>query len=230
MDLYIIPARGGSKRLPGKNIKNLGGKPLLCYSIEYARKFADDSQIYLTSDDQEIIAAASEIGLKVPFVRPAHLATDESGSREVLLHALDHYENHNKKVSRIILLQPTSPFRKLNHLKGCLEIYNDSIDMVMSVTRSKANPFFDLFEEGNSGYLSKIRKSAFIRSQDCPETYQANGSIYVINPQSLIREQISIFAKVKKYVMETKYSMDIDTIEDWNYCEYLLKNDLVDYD
>ena len=105
--LIVIPARGGSKGIPHKNIKPLCGKPLIYYSIDAARTVAKDEDICVTTDDQDIIKCVENYGLKVPFVRPAELATDKSGSNEVILHVLEFYEAQGKKVDAIVLLQPT---------------------------------------------------------------------------------------------------------------------------
>jgi len=116
--LVVIPARGGSKGIPHKNIKPLGGKPLICYSIDVARQITSDENICVTTDDDEIIKVVEDYGLKVPFKRPAELATDNCGSNEVILHALKFFEDKGKKVDRIILLQPTSPFRTKDDVVG----------------------------------------------------------------------------------------------------------------
>ena len=110
--LVIIPARGGSKGIPHKNIRPLGGKPLICRAIDHARSVAADADICVSTDDPEIIRTVEDYGLHVPFVRPACLATDSCGTYEVLLHALDHYEQQGIHYDAIVLLQPTSPFRR----------------------------------------------------------------------------------------------------------------------
>src|SRR5215831_8877346 len=110
--LFIIPARGGSKGIPGKNIKPLNGKPLIYYSIEFARLFSDDQNICITTDSEAIKKTAETIGLAVPFLRPSHLATDTAGTYEVLQHAVGVYKDLAKEYDALVLLQPTSPFRE----------------------------------------------------------------------------------------------------------------------
>ena len=117
--LFIITARGGSKGIPGKNIKPLNGKPLLYYSIDIARHFVKDNLICLSTDSDEIIKSANAYGLNVPFVRPNELSGDEAGTYEVLLHAIGHCESNGIKFSKVVLLQPTSPFRKKEALSTC---------------------------------------------------------------------------------------------------------------
>lgn len=221
--LFIIPARGGSKGLPGKNIKPLGGKPLINYSIDMARAFVEDTDICVSTDDREIAAVAEKHGLQVPFMRPAELATDGASSQDVLVHAVKFYQDKGINYDRMVLLQPTSPFRKAGDVKACMNLYSGDIDMVVSVKESHANPYISLFEETSEGFLVQSKKGNFVRRQDCPNVYLLNGSVYVINIQSLLKEKMADFKRVKKYVMDDVYSVDIDTQNDWDYAEYLLE-------
>ena len=131
--LFIIPARGGSKGIPGKNIKLLAGKPLIAYSIEVARQLADDADICVSTDDAEIASVLRDMWLHLPFMRPAELATDRSSTYDVLIHALDHYANLGRNYDTIVLLQPTSPFRTVDDVKKALAIYTPNIDLVVTV-------------------------------------------------------------------------------------------------
>lgn len=221
--LFIIPARGGSKGIPGKNIKPLNGKPLIHYSIEYARLFADDADICLTTDDAAIAACALNIGYQVPFMRPAELATDTSGSYEVLQHALSFYQAKGIAYDAIVLLQPTSPFRLKQHLEEAFQLYISRPDMVVSVMESPYNPYYNLFEEGADGLLSISKgDGGYKRRQDVPPVYAYNGSIYIINPRSLESHRaFKGFGAVKKYVMDERFSIDLDTPSDWELAEYL---------
>lgn len=220
--LFIIPARGGSKGIPGKNIKLFGNKPLIYYSIDYARNFTADENICVTTDDDNIINKVEQYGLKVHFKRPDVLATDTAGTYEVILHAINYYESVGKLFSKVILLQPTSPLREIKHLSDALSLYDDDLEMVVSVTESDANPYYNLFEEGESGYLKKSKDSNFVRRQDCPKVFKYNGSIYIINTKSLKMHSINNFTKIKKFMMENKYSIDLDTEFDWKMAEFIL--------
>ena len=122
--LVIIPARGGSKGIPHKNIKPLNGKPLICYSIDVARQFTSDQNICVSTDDDKIIDVVEQYGLQVPFKRPAELATDTASSNDVLLHVLNFYEQQGKTFDVIILLQPTSPFREVGFLKEAMSLFD----------------------------------------------------------------------------------------------------------
>lgn len=225
--LFLITARGGSKGVPGKNIKLLNGKPLLYYTIDAARQITTDRNICLSTDSEEIIAAANKYGLEVPFVRPDELATDSSGSYEVLLHAVEFYKSIGRNYKTIVLLQPTSPFRNGQHIAEALGMYSDDIDMVVSVCESDQNPYFYLFEENSEGYLVKFKSGEFRTRQECPAVYSYNGAIYVINVESLLEHPLSSFKKIKKYIMSKNVSIDIDTILDWYWAEFLIEKKLV---
>lgn len=223
--LVVIPARGGSKGVPGKNIKELGGKPLIQYTIEAAREIADDRNIIVSTDSKEIKSIVeSTTGLKVPFIRPSELATDFAGSYEVLLHALDYFEKQNSKPEKVILLQPTSPFRNGSLIKEALNEYNNDLDMVVSVKETAANPYYVLREENEDGFLIKSKDANFTRRQDCPKVWEINGAIYIINANSLVKGPISKFSKIKKYVMNEITSIDIDSELDWKMAEVIVKD------
>lgn len=219
--LVIIPARGGSKGVPRKNIKILNGKPLIQFTIEAAQNVFDNSLICLTTDDQEIKNTAENLGLMVPFLRPESLATDTSGTYEVLLHAISFYENKGYNPDVIIVLQPTSPFRNSKHIKEALALYTENLDMVVSVKLTSSNPYYVLFEENESGYLNKSKEGNFQRRQDCPSVWEFNGAIYIINVNSLKSNPINSFKKIIKYQMDDFESHDIDTDFDFNFAEYL---------
>ncbi|MEI7676507.1 MAG: acylneuraminate cytidylyltransferase family protein [Bacteroidales bacterium] len=221
--LFLIPARGGSKGIPYKNIKPLHGKPLILYSVEVARQLTGDKDICVTTDDDAIINVVEETGLKVPFKRPDELATDTSGSYEVILHALDYYNQKGTEYEVVVLLQPTSPFRTAQHVKEAISLYDDSVDMVVSVNESAANPYYSLFEENENGFLDKSKKGNYTRRQDCPKVYEYNGAIYVMNVKSLREKPLSAFTKNKKYEMSRELSIDLDTPLDWEFAEFLSK-------
>lgn len=217
--VVLIPARGGSKGVPGKNIKPLGDKPLLHYTIEAARAVVNDDLIYVSSDDPEIIRCAEAAGLNVPFVRPAALATDEAGTLDVILHLLEAVQSTGTAPDTLILLQPTSPFRTGKHLQEALALYRDGIDMVVSVKETHANPYFVLFEENEQGFLRKSKTGNFSRRQDCPKVWEYNGAIYIIRVASLLERRSLQFDNTIKYVMDDLSSHDIDTPFDWLVAE-----------
>lgn len=226
--LIIIPARGGSKGIPRKNIKNLNGRPLIYYSIDIARQIVPDSDICVSTDDSEIIETVEKYGLKVPFIRPDYLATDTMGTDDVLLHALDFYEKKGERYDNIILLQCTSPFRQVQDVKNALDLYSPVIDMVVSVKETAANPYYNCFEEDADGFL-KISKGngKYVRRQDAPKAWEYNGAVYIINPESLKKGPLSKFEKKVKYVMDDIHSLDLDTMFDWKMAELMLKENIV---
>ena len=223
--LIIIPARGGSKGVPGKNIKKLCGKPLIHYTIEEARKLFDDEHICVSTDDQQTVSVVEEIGLPVPFLRPPHLAGDDAGTYPVLLHALDYYESVGRQYDKVLLLQPTSPFRKHWQIEEALACWQEDTEMVVSVKETKSNPYYILYEENSEGYLEKSKRGDFITRQQCPIVYEYNGAIYLINTKSLKHKPISSFTKIRKYMMDEETSLDIDTSLDWKFAEFLMKED-----
>ena len=224
--LVIIPARGGSKGIPHKNIKPLAGKPLIYYSIDCARQLVDDIDICVSTDDPEIIKCVEDYGVKVPFVRPEELATDTAGTYEVLLHALDYYERQSRHYDVVILLQNTSPFRTASHVKEALSLYNSDVDMVVSVIESPANPYCNIFEEDNEGYLHISKGEGNIwRRQDAPKVYQYNGAIYIMNAETLKHTHMHKMQKRVKFVMDELSSIDLDTMWDWQMAEMIIKQE-----
>jgi N-acylneuraminate cytidylyltransferase len=223
--LYLIPARGGSKGLPGKNIKLLGGKPLINYSINFARKFTNDLNICVSTDDDDIIKCANELNLKIPFKRPHELATDFATTKDVMIHAINYYESIGIYFDVLVLLQPTSPFRKTEDLKIMLDKYNDNIDLLVSVKEPHDSPYFNIFEENSEGYLLKSKESKATRRQDCPNVYAFNGSLYIYKVSSVKSNQIK---SIKKHVMQDPiYSIDIDTEFDFMICQNIINNKLL---
>jgi len=221
--LVVIPARAGSKGVPGKNIKKLAGKPLLHYTIDAAMQVFCPEIICVSTDSEEIKACAEAAGLQVPFLRPSVLATDTCGTRDVLLHAITYYQSTGYDPDTLVLLQPTSPFRSAKHISEGLELFSLEIDMVVSVKETKSNPYFTLFEEYSKGFLTPSKKASFNRRQDCPKIWEFNGAIYIINIDSLSKSEMRDFSRIMKYEMDERSSHDIDTQLDWLVAEMLVK-------
>lgn len=218
----FIPARGGSKGLPGKNILPLNGKPLICYTIDAARGLFDDKDIFISTDSIEIKEVVENYGLPVPKLRPSHLATDTASTVDVLL---DFLETSAKETpTHIILLQPTSPLRNSRHLLEALELVNDNVEMVVSVSESDANPYWNIFEENKDGFLVKSKEGIFSRRQDVPPVYTFNGAIYIISTKALLEKRTLHFGRIIKYVMDKKSSIDIDDQLDFELAQFLIKN------
>lgn len=227
--LYIIPARGGSKGIPHKNIKPLGGRPLIAYTIDAARAAgAPDSHILLSTDDPAIADTARALGLEVPYMRPAGLATDTAGSREVILHAMDYADGAGIEYDCVVLLQPTSPFRAPGDILGALAMYSPDIDMVVSVKEASANPYYNCFEaDPATGYLHVSKGDGLItRRQDAPRAMEYNGAVYVINPASLRAMPMGAFPRRVPFEMPPRRSIDLDTPLDWAVAEAILASGL----
>lgn len=223
--LIIIPARGGSKGIPHKNIVPLGGKPLLVYTIEAALQTATIDNIILSTDDDAIAAVAESAGLPVHYRRPSILATDTAGSREVILHAMEWADENAISYDCIVLLQPTSPLRNANDITKAISLYTPTIDMVVSVTDASSNPYYNCFECDNNGYLNISKGDGLItRRQDAPPAYEYNGAIYVINPVSIRNMAMGAFSRKVPYIMPRDRSIDIDTPLDLAVAEVILSN------
>lgn len=223
--LIIIPARGGSKGIPRKNIKSLNGKPLIYYAIDTARAITTDDNICVSTDDVEIKSVVENYGLEVPFLRPQELSTDIAGTYEVLLHALDYYEKQGKHYDIILLLQTTSPFRTAEQVKEALALYDRSqADMVVSVKECPANPYYNVFEENSDGFLHVCKGNGNIfRRQDAPKVYEYNGAIYIMDAEKLKTTHMHKMQKRVKYIMDAQSSFDLDTMQDWEMAEMILK-------
>lgn len=229
--LFVIPARGGSKGIPGKNIKPMGGVPLICRSIDIARKFVDDKDICVTTDSDEIINVVRQHGMEVPFKRPDYLATDTASSYDVLIHAVDFYKGKGINYDWMVLLQPTSPFRKEEDLRKMLDMMTDDLDMVVSVKQAETNPYYNCYAVNEQGYLQKFIKTpgaGYGRQAARPVIYEKNGSVYVIKIDSLRKQKINEFEKVRFYEMDKVYSIDLDEPLDWIFAEAVLNNHLVE--
>ena len=220
--LFVIPARGGSKRLPKKNIKKLAGKPLIYYSIDVARLITDDDNICVSTDNDEIISVVASYGYQVPFKRPHTLASDTASTNDVLIHAVNYYKDRGKYFKLLVLLQATSPLRRKIDIENAVDLIDEKCDMVVSVRKSHVASV--MCHEDEEGFLIPTLKRDYGRSQDFKgEYYEYNGSIYVMKISSLIEKGMNAF-KRKKYVMPDLYSTDIDTEEDLMMVEAWLKH------
>lgn len=217
--LVVIPARGGSKGIPRKNIKPLNGKPLILYTVEFARKIFPDEQILVSTDDIEIKELVENTGLKVPFLRPEELATDSAPTDNVVKHCIDFFTNQGNDFKAVLILQPTSPFRRISDIDLALENFTEEVDGIVSVKETKANPYFTLMEEDENGFLYKSKKAEFTRRQDCPTVYELNGSLYLYHTNVYTSNKKDL--RVKKIVLPKELSIDLDDEYDWKLAECL---------
>ena len=224
--LVLITARGGSKRLPGKNIRRLGDKPLVVWSIDVAKGISDICDIIVSTDDVAIAKVCSEAGASVPWIRPKELSSDTSSSVDVALHALDWYEAHHGNVDGLLLLQPTSPFRsKSNVLRGIKLFHHSKFNPVIGVSLVRDHPMWTMKKKGD--YLVPfISEHGFgKRSQDLPSAFIVNGSFYLISPEDLRKNHSFIGVNTVPLVIESpKEALDIDTEWDFKVAEYFIKH------
>lgn len=223
--LALIAARGGSKRLPGKNIKLLGGRPLIAWTIQVAQKSACCTDILVSTDDAGIAAISREYGASVPWMRPAYLGTDTATSVDVAIHAVDAYEAINGKVDGLLLLQPTSPFRSAESIIKAVSMFEAEGGRVpfVSVSPASSHPAwcFDLTESGMRPFLNASELNG--RSQDLKPAWALNGSIYLISPERLRVEQTFLPKDAKPIRMPEKVEgIDIDDPFDWDLAEMVL--------
>ncbi|MFT5676459.1 MAG: CMP-N,N'-diacetyllegionaminic acid synthase [Paraglaciecola sp.] len=223
--LALIPARGGSKGIPRKNIKFLGGKPLIQWTIDAANQSKYIDRLILSSDDAEIIRVAQSFNCETPFVRPAELALDTTSSMDVIVHALNHVEQCDEPpYSHLLLLQPTSPFRDAAHIDQIIEqCIDQSAEMMISVNRLKKHPSYMYYlDNGHLTSFQPIKQQ--LRRQDMPVSYEHNGALYFAKI-SLLRETLSYnYATAMPFEMSKSASLDLDEPEDWDYAEHLIKN------
>lgn len=228
--LGIIPARGGSKGIPGKNVKLLAGKPLIYYTIKAAQKGKLLDYFLVSTDDKKIADVAQRYGAEVPFLRPAELARDETKTLLVLLHALDWAEkSKNCRFDYILTLQPTSPLRTSQDIDKSiiLATENPTTDSVVSVfdlgfppqkiKKIIANELIDYYEHEIIGTR---------RQEYSTQVYKRNGAIYLTKRDTLLDKNSVFGSKIIPYVMPIERSVDIDTIFDFELAEFLIKKQI----
>ena len=219
--LAVIPARGGSKALPRKNLRMAGGKPLLAWTVEEAKKSKFIDRLILSSEDEEIIGVAGSLGCEVPFVRPAELAKDEVSALETVLHAIKELPGYDYAV----LLQPPIPLRTVEDIDGCLEqCLRHDANACVSVVVPDKSPYWMFTLDHNRRLVPLIKTAETgLQRQDLPEVYLLNGAVYVAKTDWLIEHKTFITRETLAYPMPKERSLDIDTEEDLNYFEFLLK-------
>jgi N-acylneuraminate cytidylyltransferase len=230
--LAIIQARGGSKGVPGKNIKLLAGKPLIAWTIEAAKNAKTVNRVIVSTDDQGIADVAKSFGAEVPFLRPAEFATDNAKSLGLLRHALDWFRGKENYIPDIVVqLKPTNPLRTAEHIDACIASFLESpdIDSLITVTKSPAHPLktWKFNNELLTPFVPEevygIKEAAKQPRQSLPEAFVQNSCVHVISPSTILEKNSSIGRKVKGFVMEREDSMNIDTAFDFEVAELLMK-------
>ena len=222
--LALITARGGSKRLPGKNLRPLGGNPLIVWSIDVAKRVPEICDILVSTDDSAIARVARNAGAYVPWLRPAELATDTASSVDVCLHALEWYEKEKGKVEGLLLLQPTSPFRSSATVLWGIELFHKHHHRpVIGVCSARSHPMWCFKLEGERMRPFLDGGGLHSRFQDLPPAYVVNGALYLIAPEDL-RKRRSFYSDdmVPLLMEDPEESIDIDTEWDWRMAETIL--------
>jgi len=219
--LAIIPARGGSKGVPRKNLRSLAGKPLIAWTIEESAKSAYIDRTILSSDDEEIIAIARQWNCEVPFVRPAKLAEDQVPGEEPVLHAIAAI---NEKYDYVVLLQPTSPLRLAEDIDACIEkCFSQNAPACVTVTIPDKSPYWMYFMD-NEGKLYPVIEEKNVASlrQQLKSVYLLNGAVYVAKIDWFLKNKKFVSDGTVAYLMPKSRSMDIDTEWDLKICQILL--------
>jgi CMP-N,N'-diacetyllegionaminic acid synthase len=221
--LAIIPARGGSKRLPRKNVLDLAGKPLIAWTIEAGKNSSYIDKVVVTSDDEEIMQIASNLGADV-IERPAELASDTATTFDAIKHAIENTSGH---FDYVVVLQPTSPLRNSMHVDEAIELlFEKQADAIISICETEHSPLWSntLPEDGSlKNFLPDEIKNK--RSQDLPKYYRLNGAIYLCKVNRLLSEK-SLFLsdRINGYVMSIKNSIDIDVDTDFELAKILIQS------
>jgi CMP-N,N'-diacetyllegionaminic acid synthase len=224
--LYIIPARGGSKGLPGKNIRLLHGIPLIAYSIKAALDTKNKGTVMVTTDDDTIAAIAEQYGAAIPFIRPAHLSDDAASTTDVILHTLDFYEKSGKQFDYLVLLQPTSPIRLADDIDAAFTLLkNENAKAVVSVCEAEHHPLWANVLPENGCMKDFIREDIKGKNrQQLPVYYRLNGSIYISSVETFRSNKTFIHAHTIAYKMPLERSVDIDHEIDFMLAGLLLKS------
>lgn len=221
--LCTINARGGSKGIPGKNVRDLCGLPLIAWSIREARRSAHLDRIIVSSDDEGILAVARSHGAETPFVRPAEFARDDTPGVDPVLHAVEALRPES--YDYVVLLQPTSPLRLVEDIDGAIErCLDNDWPCLISVTEPEKSPYY-VFTLDQGGVMSPvIRQESFhTRRQDLPKTFAPNGAVYVAKCDWLAATRSYLTPETRGYPMPRERSWDVDELLDFEICELMLK-------
>ncbi len=230
--LGVIPARGGSKGVPGKNLRNVAGKPLVAHAIECSALCASLDKVIVSTDSTEIAQVAEAAGASVPFIRPADLADDNSPMIKVLRHALLAIEQvEETQVEAVVLIDPTAPLRKVSDIEGAIALFQEqSCDAVVSTNLAARNPYFNMVEE-KGGYARLVKgskKKEIIRRQDCPLVYDLNTVVWVFSRWTVLECGERIPPRTVIFEIPAERAVDLDTEEDFRYLSFLMDSHRVE--
>lgn len=231
--LFVVTARGGSKGVPKKNIREVGGLPLLAYKIIAARKCKYNHRIILTTDDTEIAEIGLKYGAEVPFIRPHYLATDEADSMDVVEHAVNWVkQNDEDKYEYICLLEPSSPFASYKDINAAIELIEKSkADTLLGMKEVEVSKDFInvLDAEGKlSEFYKNIRKMKSVRRQEQKPQYTMNGCMYIARWEYFEKNKLFHSMNSVPYIMPKEMSIEIDDVWDYKLACWMVDNDLID--
>ena len=219
----LIPARGGSKGVPRKNVKLIAGKPLIVWTIEAALRSSLLDAVVVSTDDPEIAEVARRSGAQVPFMRPTELAQDQTPGVEPVLHAIDQLPQYHS----VLLLQPTSPLRTTEDIDACLRMaIKHHAPSVVSVSEPDTHPYWTYRLVDGRTLERLVAATPVTRRQDLPAVVAINGALYFADANWLRRNGSLIGAETLAYVMARERSIDLDTPLDWKFAELLLKEQM----
>jgi CMP-N-acetylneuraminic acid synthetase len=222
----LICARGGSKGVPGKNIRLLNGRPLIGWAIQVAKQVSKFSRIIVSTDSDEIAKIAKEQGAEVPFMRPSELAEDNSPEWLVWRHALDYLaKDSHEDLDGLVVVPPTSPLRNFQDIENCIsEHEKGEADVVITVSESHRNPYFNMVAINDQGFTKLVisQTKKFFRRQDAPKIFDVTTVCYVARPR-FVQQCSGIFeGKVRSVFIPPERALDIDTELDFKFVEYLM--------
>ncbi len=226
----FIFARGGSKGVPGKNIKMLGGMPLIAHSIKMAQSCPFIDQVIVSTDDHSISTVAKKYGAEVPFIRPAELADDHSSEYDAWKHGINEYKNiYQKEIDIFISLPATSPLRNREDIKNCYDEYLESdADMVITVKEASRSPYFNMVKIDNNGWAGLVNLAPdgkrYIRRQDVPAVYDMTTVAYVSGPDYILNSDSIFDGRIKSVLVPEERALDIDTMFDFKVAECLINS------
>ena len=223
--IAIIPARGGSKGIPQKNIIDLGGLPLLAWSIRVARAAKVLDEVYVSTDDDEIAKIAKEYGARVPFLRPKELATDKATTVDAISHFILKLKMENNCPDIVVLLQPTQPFRSVETIIKAIEAYKLTGSGVVSVSRVAEHPVLMRYFDKSTSVLTRLlgNVNSTVRRQDFSEVYRVNGAVYVNSVEDYLQKKSLNDNPIGVITTELE-GVDIDTLDDLDYARFLIQH------
>ena len=223
----LIFARGGSKGLPGKNIRMFNGKPLIAWSIQHALAVKEIDRVVVSTDSEEIAEVAIEFGAEIPFIRPNELSEDGSSEWLAWQHAINFFKNEKKAFPDIMVSIPaTSPLRIIEDIENCLKTFKiNNFDAVISITESKKSPYFNIVKKNNDGSIELLiqPKKIISNRQLVPEAFDITTVCYVLSTEFIINNNSIFDGNIGSSYVPIERSIDIDTLQDFQFAEYIFK-------